>query len=189
MKNICSHSIAVAELEHRLPEVCSKVRTNPKRRAKELDAGTGRKPSENRRKRKYKMKDDEEDMDNYFKGVQHNNEDFTIVDVCEVENVSDIHKFKQSCYECNKSFPVGEYRRVPHDIIIMHPEKWYHKGKVSSHFTSRYYCVSKKCLTDRFGKTFINCLLNGPKLKIKEGLNLERAHKTVLRRELGMNVE
>ena len=188
IKNVCGHSVAVAQLEQRLPELCSKVCANPRNKAKDPNSSIGRKPTQNRIKRKYVTLDDEDDQTTYFTGPQHNNENFTVVPVSDIENVSSVHKFKQACYSCNLSFPIGAYKKSPQDIILEHPEKWVYLGEISRNFTKRYYCISKKCILKRFGSTFTTRLLNGNKINIKEGLELDRAHKAILRKELGMRL-
>ena len=62
------------------------------------------------------------------------------------------------CYQCGVEFPPGSLSAEPFDIALKHEERWKYSNKtsaspkyfVSSKMTTKYYCISKKCIMDRF---------------------------------------
>ena len=196
---ICSHSVAVAErhkiLSHLLANVkisCRSSLTYP-----ESAAGIGRKGEQRRRKRKYQDSSDvssqqkRRSLGQPITEIWHNNEPFfvTFVDKVPAE--------KSYCGQCKQGFPRGILACIPFDIVLKHQERWQYLNRdrkseaeplylpsPGNKLTTKFYCISKKCIMSRF-PYFREELLQIP-MAIK--LQLKDSHKKLFVEQLGIIV-
>lgn len=126
-------------------------------------------------------------MKSPFSEIWHNNEPMVLC------YVNDIPKEKAKCESCKKDFPRGILSISPFDIAIKHEEKWKYVNRkrkgdtdpeycVSPGYTTRFYCVSSRCIIERF-PYFQKELVEIPiEMSIKYG------HKELLKRQLGLSL-
>lgn len=124
--------------------------------------------------------------DRPFNELHHNNNPLIVCFLDDVPNKPQ----NEACKQCQIAFP----RRQPispYNIVLSHLEKWYYpkpddksKKLPSSKFTTRYYCIQKRCITIRF-PYYSPSLIEIP-AEVRS--RLQRSHLDLLKRELDYEV-
>lgn len=112
--------------------------------------------------------------------VHHNDKPFVVTFLDDAPKA-------QECRKCKTGF-IRRTKILPFDIVLAHEERWMYpdakdktKWVPSSATTTKYYCIRKSCIMERF-PYFNASFLEIPPM-IKE--NLQMSHFNILEEELG----
>lgn len=193
---LCSHSVAVAETEGVLLDLIQQVKQGSRSSLTyKRKAGTGRKISKARKKRVYRnaqgasssRSQDATGLRNPFSEIWHNMQPLIVT------RISDIPAAKRNCSvpKCRMAFTQGPLAVVPFDICLSHEEKWMYPRKEndtivewlpSPTMTTKYYCIRRECILDRFPYFTLDFL------RVPEDMSMKSGHKTLFFEQLDVRV-
>ena len=157
---LCSHSVAVAEKKRILRNLIDNIKVGNRTQLTFplKKSGSGRKGGKQRytmdkhsKSQPSSIAHPKENNGSPFSEVWHNNKPLVL---CLIHTLP-----KGSlCYQCGVEFPSGSLLAEPFDIALKHEERWKYPNKVSSSpkfltsakMTTKYYCVRKQCVMERF---------------------------------------
>ena len=119
-----------------------------------------------------------------FTEFWHNNQPLIIAKVIEIS------EGRNFCSHCGCEFPTGEFLQSPFDVCLSHLERWKYPSPdnpqqkaLSSKFTSKYYCINKSCIKERFP------YFRPAIVKNQNNIALNTQHKRLLKENLDVNLD